>query len=75
MNRPPSQEELKRQCEGWNMANPIGTPVEYHSIIGHPAFRMTRTRTVAQVLSGHTAVVWVDGMAGCVALAAVEAAG
>lgn len=26
----------------------------------------TRTRTPAQILSGHTAVVWLEGKAGCV---------
>lgn len=32
----------------------------------------TKTRSEAQVLSGHTAVVWVEGVSGCIALSHVE---
>jgi len=31
------------------------------------------TRSHAEVLSGHTAVVWIEGVVGCVALSHVEA--
>jgi hypothetical protein len=34
--------------------------------------KTTRTRSAAYVLSGHTAVVFVDGVSGCVALDAVN---
>jgi len=32
----------------------------------------TRTRSAAQLLSGHTAVIWVDGIAGCYSLDCVK---
>jgi hypothetical protein len=59
---------LERECMVWNVKHPIGTQVEYHSVIGEPAHILTRTRTQAYVLSCHTAVLFVEGIAGCVAL-------
>ncbi|MER6191815.1 hypothetical protein [Streptomyces cyaneofuscatus] len=57
----------------WNAQYPVGTPVT-----AHPGFRpetdpkgtqlITRTRSAASVLSGHTAVVWVEGHSSCIKL-------
>lgn len=69
----PTAASLERVCRGWNELYPIGTQVEYHPIIGDPEHRITRTRSAAYVLSGHTAVVFVEGISGCVALEAVRA--
>lgn len=33
-----------------------------------------KTSSYAQVLSGHTAVVWIDGCSGCIALSHVDVA-
>jgi hypothetical protein len=33
---------------------------------------ITRTRSVAQVLGGHTDVVWVDGHSACIALTHID---
>lgn len=77
INRPmrnpkqPSVAHLEQRCAAWNAAYPIGTVVEYHSIIGDARHLLTRTNSVAYVLSGHTAVLFVDGIRGCVALDAV----
>ncbi|GMV72937.1 MAG: hypothetical protein AMXMBFR77_27740 [Phycisphaerales bacterium] len=51
----------------WNSTHPPGTPVEYTP---HPDAtpRRTRTRSIAWLLGGHTAVVMIEGMAGGVAL-------
>jgi len=57
--------ELRWECDRWNQ---LGTLVEYHPIIDKPEHRLRKTRTPAQVLSGHTAVVWLEGESGCVAL-------
>jgi hypothetical protein len=70
MKRIPTLAQLQAQCDLWNMAYPVGTSVEYHPVIGEPAHRIRKTRTAAQVLSGHTPVVWLDGESGCVALEA-----
>lgn len=62
----------------WNEQHPVGTPV-----IAYPGARpeywsddverlVTRTRSKAQVLSGHTAVVWVEGHGACIALTHVD---
>jgi hypothetical protein len=65
--------ELKqRECDRFNALVAVGTDVEYHPVIGEPKWRVRKTRTPASVLSGHTAVVWLEGEAGCVALDAVE---
>lgn len=63
-----SESMLQTICMEWNGTHPIGTEVEYHPVIGEAAHRLTRTRTAAYVLSCHTAVIFVEGVAGCVAL-------
>ena len=62
--------ELVEQCDRWNEQYPVGTLVEYHPIIDEPEHRLRKTRSTAQVLSGHTAVVWLEGESGCVCLEA-----
>lgn len=64
-------------ADTWNSRYPIGTPVT-----AYPGVRPeddpngerlnTRTRSEAQVLEGHTAVVWVDGHSACVSLTHVD---
>ncbi|MFE9855528.1 hypothetical protein [Streptomyces sp. NPDC005780] len=61
----------------WNGLHPIGTPVT-----AYPGCRpeddsederlTTRTRSKAEVLGGHTAVVWVEGHGACIALTHVD---
>lgn len=63
-----SVKRLQARCDNWNSKYPIGTKVEYHPTIGEPAHRVRKTKTLAQILSGHTAVIWLDGESGCVAL-------
>lgn len=67
----------QRQVDAFNARYPVGTPV-----LAYPGFRpeddrnatrlVTRTRSVATVLSGHTAVVWVDGHSACIALTHID---
>src|SRR6266545_634782 len=52
------------RCDEWNAQYPIGTTVEYHPVIGAPEHRIRTTRTQAEVLSGHTAVVWLNEESG-----------
>ncbi len=63
------------QCDQWNSTHQVGATVRYHHIIGEPAFTVHKTRTAAEVLSGHTAVVWLEGVSGCVCLEALSDAG
>ncbi len=72
MPRPkqPTLQQLQAQCDAWNAKYPEGTEVDYHPIIGEPECRRRTTCTKAQVLSGHSAVVWLEGERGCVVLEA-----
>lgn len=61
----------------WNTRYPIGTPVTAYPSTrpedGANCERLaTRTRSEAQVLEGHTAVVWVDGHGACIQLSHVD---
>lgn len=68
--RTPAQ--LQAICEAWNEDVPVGAEVKYHHVIGEEAHTLHKTKTKAQVLSGHTPVVWLEGVPGCVALEACE---
>jgi hypothetical protein len=57
--------------ESWNNRVRVGDPVIYRDEFGKE--HKSRTRSEAGVLSGHTAVVWIEGRAGCVALDRVRA--
>ncbi|MFI1485675.1 hypothetical protein [Streptomyces sp. NPDC020747] len=64
-------------AETFNSRYPVGTPVVAYPACrpeDHPGDRrlITRTRSKAQVLGGHTDVVWVDGHSACIALSHVD---
>jgi hypothetical protein len=61
-----SVRRLERQVKEWNRDCPVGTPVTVSRDDGSEF--ETKTRSAARVLSGHTAVIWVDGIAGCYSL-------
>jgi hypothetical protein len=63
---------LKAECDNFDRRVKVGDAVDYYS---HPNAEPQRftTRTNASVLSGHTAVVWLEGKSGCVALRAIRA--
>jgi hypothetical protein len=67
-----SIEQLKAECIVWNHEHPVGTRVIYHPVIGEKAGTETVTTHAAYVLGGHTAVTFVEGVSGCVALDACE---
>lgn len=64
-------------ADEFNALHPVGTPV-----FAYPGARpeddpdgerlITRTRSEAQLLGGHTDVVWVDGHSACIALTHVD---
>jgi hypothetical protein len=55
----------QQEVDNWNATVNIGDMVEYREIMDAAPTRY-QTRTEAQVLSGHTAVVWLTGKTGCV---------
>lgn len=66
---------LQRTVDAWNAAHPIGTLVRYWTGVREGEGRTGRTRSAAELLGGHTPVVWVTGPVGCVALGHVEVVG
>ncbi|MFB6398323.1 hypothetical protein [Polymorphospora lycopeni] len=56
----------------FNDTHPIGTPVRYWKGAREGNGKTARTRTAAQLLGGHTAVVWLTGVAGCISLTHVQ---
>ena len=58
----------------WNQAHDVGISVRYWPGMRAGDGLEGTTRTVAQLLGGHTAVVWVTGSPACIALTHIEAA-
>ena len=53
------------EADAFNANFAVGDTIEYTDYPGATAQRFT-TRTAAEVLSGHTSVVWLNGKSGCV---------
>ncbi|MDH6460150.1 hypothetical protein M2302_000301 [Micromonospora sp. A200] len=69
------ERDMERECrrvELFNAAHPIGTTVRYWKGVREGDGKTSTTRTEAQLLSGHTAVVWLEGVSGCIALTHIE---
>jgi hypothetical protein len=66
MNARAKRPDPQKEVDAWNNAVTVGDEVDYISYPGAKAQRFT-TRTAAEVLSGHTSVVWLNGKSGCVA--------
>lgn len=68
-----SLDAVLAQVDAWNLANPVGTLVDYWRGVreGEPSGQ-GRTRWNATVLGDHTAVAWIDGCSGAVALTHVR---
>jgi hypothetical protein len=61
------------QVRLFNAAYTVGTLCRYWKGVREGEGKLARTRTEAQMLSGHTAVVWLEGVSGCISLSHVEA--
>ncbi len=62
----PSTVEMQREIEIFNRGVAEGSPVTYKRDSGE--ILRTTTRSAAFILSGHTPVIFVFGISGCVAL-------
>lgn len=61
----PNVKKLQAQCDYFNAANTVGAAVGVR-LDGHEdELFFTKTRSGAEVLSGHSAVIWLDGVTGC----------
>jgi hypothetical protein len=66
MRAKPNLKKLEAEVRAFNNRIRIGDEVDYYEVIETGGSKRYRTRTEAQILSGHTAVVWLEGKSGCV---------
>lgn len=71
MPRRSPKEIAQAAVHAWNAEHPIGTPVRVRMTSG--GIHRTTTRSAAQVLAGHSAVIWLEGIVGCYLLSRVTA--
>jgi hypothetical protein len=64
------QAEAQEKVAAWNTQHTVGVDVLYVPVMQFPIKNQkhTKTRSEAWVLSGHTAVIMLDGISGCVCL-------
>lgn len=65
-----SQWEVQKQVDEWNDRVEVGDTVVVQLDSGERL--RTRTRSEADILGGHSPVVWLEGVAGCYALERVR---
>ena len=63
--------KLQAACDKFNAAHQVGAAVSVKLDAGE--VRETVTNSEAQVMGGHTAVIWLDGVSGCYDLERVTA--
>ena len=73
MKKRPSITDQIRSVAEWNDRYPIGTECTVEMDSGE--IRLTKTRSSAWMLSGHTAVVMIEGISGGYPLSRVRAKG
>lgn len=66
-----SAAQLQAACDKFNAAHQVGANVSVKLDGGE--VRETVTHSEAQVMGGHTAVIWLDGIRGCYELERVTA--
>lgn len=59
----PNLKKLQKTCDDWNAKYPVGTAVVLKADGGQNV--ATKTRSEASILSGHSAVIWLEGISGC----------
>ena len=59
----PNLKALQKQVDEFNSRYPIGCTVTVRKDNGQGI--STVTRSAAEVLSGHSAVIWLEGIGGC----------
>lgn len=69
---PMSQTDIQEVVTDFNRDNMIGAHVQYWTGFREGRGKFSTTRTAAELLSGHTPVVWVADEASCIALTHVE---
>lgn len=68
LNNPKAQQ---RKVDDWNARYPVGQAVNVRIDGGGTV--QTKTRSPAELMSGHSAVIWLEGVSGCYLLSHVTA--
>ena len=63
-NTRPTAAKLQAECDRFNKAHQVGTAVTVQLDFVDEPFA-TVTRSPAEVLSGHSAVIWLENVRGC----------
>lgn len=58
----------QKKVDEWNARVKVGDSVEYREVLDDNKPELFTTRTPADILGGHTAVVWLNNKSGCVCL-------
>ena len=66
INKEQTMNAKEQIVEDWNNAHEPGTAVTWKDDSGE--IHNAKTRSYAEVLGGHTPVIWLTGMSGCYAL-------
>jgi hypothetical protein len=69
----PSVKKMQAECDKFNASVKVGDEVFVKLDGVEEPFR-TRTRSEAQILSGHSPVIWLHGVSGCYLLDRVRKA-
>jgi len=64
--------KLQSEIDRFNKKNPVGTPVRFWTGARQGEGVESKTRTEAQAMGNHTAVVWVEDHGACIALSHIE---
>ncbi|MCC9290078.1 hypothetical protein [Pseudomonas aeruginosa] len=67
-NKRKTPAQLQAQCEAWNKLHGIATQIAYEEVRREGESHRGRTTTEAQVLGGHSAVIWLERKSGSVSL-------
>jgi hypothetical protein len=60
----PNVTKMQAECDAFNAACPVGGKVRVKLDFVDEPFETT-TRSEAQILSGHSAVIWMENVSGC----------
>ena len=72
MKAPMSPRAMQKKCDCFNARFPIGTLMFAWTGEKKGPGRVGQVRARAEILSGHTPIVWLAGIRGCIALSHVE---
>lgn len=66
-------EKMQKKVDDWNAAHPVGVSVMV-KLDGKDEPQPSKTTTPAQMLSGHSPVIWLENVSGCYHMSHIRAA-